>query len=291
MDSSSDSTPVKQEGASNGAANGSAGSASGNGNGNGGVVDEARLRQRLETLVKEIDLDNETAKTVRQRLEKEFGCDLSSHKKFIGRALDEIITGGSDGVGDDGVAEEKKEQVKKEKVKKEKKEKVKKEKKEKKESKKGSKKASKKAKEEEEEEDEEDDDTESADRKLAEQIAVEEGSYRPRRRVAQAILDKSEARRKKEIRAAERRSTREKKPPKPMWLSPALRSFLGVEEASRGEVVKMVWDYIKKHELQNPANKREILCDANMQEIFGKKVTMFSMNKVLSKHIKRPDQM
>ena len=46
-------------------------------------------------------------------------------------------------------------------------------------------------------------------------------------------------------------------------------------------------DYIKKNNLQNPQNKREILADDKLEPIFGKKkVTMFEMNKHLAQHLK-----
>ena len=55
----------------------------------------------------------------------------------------------------------------------------------------------------------------------------------------------------------------------------------------RGEVVSKVWDYIKQHQLQNPENRREILADAKLEAVFGKKkVTMFEMNKHLAQHLK-----
>jgi chromatin remodeling complex protein RSC6 len=48
-----------------------------------------------------------------------------------------------------------------------------------------------------------------------------------------------------------------------------------------------MWEYIKKNNLQNPENKREILADDKLKPIFGKdKVTMFEMNKHLAKHLK-----
>ena len=48
-----------------------------------------------------------------------------------------------------------------------------------------------------------------------------------------------------------------------------------------------MWDYIKAHNLQNPANKREILADDKLKKVFGTdKVTMFEMNKHISKHVK-----
>jgi chromatin remodeling complex protein RSC6 len=51
--------------------------------------------------------------------------------------------------------------------------------------------------------------------------------------------------------------------------------------------VRKVWDYIKKQNVQNPENRREILADNKLKPIFGKdKVTMFEMNKYLAQHLK-----
>ena len=72
----------------------------------------------------------------------------------------------------------------------------------------------------------------------------------------------------------------------PMNPSPELEAVIGKGQVTRGEMVSKVWDYIKKNNLQNPANKREILADANLKKIFGvDKCSMFEMNKHLSKHV------
>jgi chromatin remodeling complex protein RSC6 len=74
---------------------------------------------------------------------------------------------------------------------------------------------------------------------------------------------------------------------KPMHLSPELEAVIGKGPMSRGEVVKQIWVYIKKHDLQNPQNKRNILADEKLMPIFGKKeVTMFEMTKLVSGHLK-----
>ena len=74
---------------------------------------------------------------------------------------------------------------------------------------------------------------------------------------------------------------------KPLRPSKELAAVVGKDPLPRGEVVSKVWDYIKKHELQNPANRREILADAKLEAVFGqKKVTMFEMNKHLAQHLK-----
>jgi upstream activation factor subunit UAF30 len=74
---------------------------------------------------------------------------------------------------------------------------------------------------------------------------------------------------------------------KPLTPSAQLAAIVGSAQISRGQVVSKMWEYIKKNNLQNPANKREILADAKLEPIFGaKKVTMFEMNKHLAKHLK-----
>ena len=85
-------------------------------------------------------------------------------------------------------------------------------------------------------------------------------------------------------------STSGKKPnalQKPLQPSKELAAVVGAEPLPRGEVVSRVWNYIRKHELQNPADRREILADATLEAVFGsKKVTMFEMNKHLARHLK-----
>ena len=71
---------------------------------------------------------------------------------------------------------------------------------------------------------------------------------------------------------------------KPYQLSDTLAEVCGgLRVLSRPKVVKMLWKYIKKHGLQNPSDKREILCDEALKTIFSnkKKVTAFNMNKVM----------
>ncbi|SCU83883.1 LAMI_0C05160g1_1 [Lachancea mirantina] len=74
-----------------------------------------------------------------------------------------------------------------------------------------------------------------------------------------------------------------------LQLSPELQQFLGEKQLARTQVVKKVWDHIKEHDLQNPEDRREIICDDAMSQIFGPKVSMFAMNKVLSKHLIKVD--
>jgi chromatin remodeling complex protein RSC6 len=83
----------------------------------------------------------------------------------------------------------------------------------------------------------------------------------------------------------------EKKPnalQQPLQPSAELAAVVGSGKLARGEVVSKIWEYIKKNNLQNPANKREILADAKLKPVFDGKdaVSMFEMNKHLAKHLK-----
>ncbi|KAI3453907.1 hypothetical protein Pfo_010570 [Paulownia fortunei] len=69
-------------------------------------------------------------------------------------------------------------------------------------------------------------------------------------------------------------------------VSPALAKFLGSPEASRSDAVKKIWAYVKSHNLQNPANKKEIYCDDKLKAIFdgNDKVDFQGVAKLLSNH-------
>ena len=74
---------------------------------------------------------------------------------------------------------------------------------------------------------------------------------------------------------------------RPVQPSDDLSPITGKDPLPRSEVVSKVWAYIKKNNLQNPENKREILADDVLKKVFGKdKATMFEMNKHLSGHLK-----
>ncbi|KAI9728966.1 MAG: hypothetical protein M1828_000051 [Chrysothrix sp. TS-e1954] len=79
---------------------------------------------------------------------------------------------------------------------------------------------------------------------------------------------------------------------KPMTLSPALSHFLGGETTlSRPQTVKRIWDHVKKNDLQNPKDKRQILCDENMRAVFKQdSVHMFTMNRLLTAHLWPQDE-
>ena len=74
---------------------------------------------------------------------------------------------------------------------------------------------------------------------------------------------------------------------KPMKISDELAAVVGKGPMPRSEVVKALWVYIKKHDLQDPKNKRNINADENLKKVFGGKavVNMFEMTKLVSAHL------
>lgn len=73
---------------------------------------------------------------------------------------------------------------------------------------------------------------------------------------------------------------------KPLNVSSELAAIVGPGPMPRSEVVKALWVYIKKHDLQDPSNKRNINADENLKKIFGKDMAnMFEMTKLVSKHL------
>jgi chromatin remodeling complex protein RSC6 len=74
---------------------------------------------------------------------------------------------------------------------------------------------------------------------------------------------------------------------KPMNVSAELEAIVGKGPLPRGEVVKKVWEYIKKNGLQDSQNKRNINGDDKLKVIFEGKaqVNMFEMTKLVSKHL------
>ena len=69
--------------------------------------------------------------------------------------------------------------------------------------------------------------------------------------------------------------------------SAALAAVVGASPLPRTEVVKKLWNYIKKNNLQDSKNRRNINADAKLKEVFGKgTVSMFEMTKLVSKHLK-----
>lgn len=70
--------------------------------------------------------------------------------------------------------------------------------------------------------------------------------------------------------------------------SATLAAVIGSKPVPRTEMIKKIWDYIKKNKLQDSKNRRMINADAKLKDLFAGKnqVSMFDLAKIVSKHVK-----
>ena len=93
-------------------------------------------------------------------------------------------------------------------------------------------------------------------------------------------------------KAAPKKAAGAKRKPNPAFMKPltpsaTLAAVIGAGNMPRTQVVKKLWDYIKKHKLQDANNRRNILADDKLKALFGKStVSMFEMTQIVSKHLK-----
>jgi upstream activation factor subunit UAF30 len=75
---------------------------------------------------------------------------------------------------------------------------------------------------------------------------------------------------------------------KPLQPSADLAEIVGNKPLPRTEVTKKIWEYIKKNNLQDQKNRRNINADEKLGKIFGgkKQVNMFEMTALVAKHLK-----
>lgn len=88
--------------------------------------------------------------------------------------------------------------------------------------------------------------------------------------------------------------SKDKKPSafmKPVQVSDALAEIVGHGPMARTEVTKRLWDYIKKHKLQDQKNKRNINPDQKLGRVLGstQQIDMFKMTSKIAKHLKEPE--
>lgn len=88
--------------------------------------------------------------------------------------------------------------------------------------------------------------------------------------------------------------SKDKKPSafmKPVQVSDTLAEIVGHGPMARTEVTKRLWDYIKKHKLQDQKNKRNINPDQKLSRVLGstQQIDMFKMTSKIAKHLKEPE--
>jgi chromatin remodeling complex protein RSC6 len=75
----------------------------------------------------------------------------------------------------------------------------------------------------------------------------------------------------------------------PLTVSPELAKIVGNEPLPRTQIIKKMWDYIKKNNLQDATNRRMINADDQLKVVFGGKnqVSMFELAKIINNHVKK----
>lgn len=71
--------------------------------------------------------------------------------------------------------------------------------------------------------------------------------------------------------------------------SPALAAIIGDKPIPRTEIIKKIWEYIRKNGLQDQVNKRMINADPKLKVIFEQKdqISMFELAKVVNNNVKK----
>jgi upstream activation factor subunit UAF30 len=109
------------------------------------------------------------------------------------------------------------------------------------------------------------------------------------KKAAKKKTTKKAAKKKTTKKAAKKKTKRKPNASfmKPLEPSAALAAVVGSKPLPRTQVVKKLWAYIKKNNLQDAKNRRNINADSKLKPVFGKaQVSMFEMTKIVSKHLK-----
>ena len=124
--------------------------------------------------------------------------------------------------------------------------------------------------------------------------AAKKAAKKPAKKAAPKKAAKKAAPKKAAKKAAPKKAAPKKKSArkpnaafmKALTPSSTLSGAIGASAVPRTEAVKKIWDYIKKNNLQDKANRRMINADEKLRPLFGKdQVSMFDLAKILSKHL------
>lgn len=122
---------------------------------------------------------------------------------------------------------------------------------------------------------------------MAKKKATKKAAKKTTKKAAKSATKKTA----KPAKKATKKSASKRKPNpafmKALTPSATLAAVVGSSPLPRTEVVKKLWAYIKKNNLQDKNNKRNINADDKLKSLFGKStVNMFEMTKIVSKHLK-----
>ena len=128
-----------------------------------------------------------------------------------------------------------------------------------------------------------------ATKKKAAKKAAKKPAKKAPKKAAKKAAPKKAAKKAAPKKAAPKKKTARKPNAafmKALTPSSTLSTVIGGSAVPRTEAVKKIWDYIKKNNLQDKANRRNINADEKLRPLFGKdQVSMFDLAKILSKHL------
>jgi chromatin remodeling complex protein RSC6 len=111
----------------------------------------------------------------------------------------------------------------------------------------------------------------------------------PKKAAKKAAPKKAAAKKAAPKKAAKKKSARKPNAAfmAPLQPSATLAAVIGNNAMPRTEVVKKIWEYIKKNKLQDSKNKRMLNADDKLKPLFGKnQISMFELAKVVNAHLK-----
>ena len=118
----------------------------------------------------------------------------------------------------------------------------------------------------------------------------------PKKAAAKKAAPKKAAKKAAPKKAAKKAAPKKKSARKPnaafmapLNVSSEMSEVVGSKPLPRTEIIRKIWDYIKKNGLQDKKNKRMINADAKLKTVFGGKnqISMFELAKVVNNHVKK----
>ncbi|HWN19415.1 MAG TPA: SWIB/MDM2 domain-containing protein [Gemmatimonadales bacterium] len=113
-----------------------------------------------------------------------------------------------------------------------------------------------------------------------------------RKKSAKKSAKRPAARKKAAKRSTKRKSSGKKRAPNPAFMRPMqpssnLAAVIGSGAVPRTQVISKLWQYIKRHDLQDSKNRRAINADEKLRPLFGgrSQVTMFDLAKIANKNL------
>jgi chromatin remodeling complex protein RSC6 len=116
---------------------------------------------------------------------------------------------------------------------------------------------------------------------MAKAIKKKKAAAKPAKKAVKKVVKKAAPKKKKSARKPNAAFMI------PLTPSASLAEVVGAKPLPRTEIIKKIWDYIKKNKLQDSQNKRMINADAKLKPVFSKnQVSMFELAGIVGKHVK-----